>query len=325
MLVIQDFPNCDIPAISNGSALSIGNFDGCHLGHQELLKSAIARSRASTSTPTVLSFDPPPQAFFKKEPQLPRLFSPSLKQRALQELGIELLVLARFDEAMSKLSHDEFYSSLVHRKLQAKSLSLGENFCFGKNRLGDIVYLKQQCARDGTYLDVVASANYESAPISSSRIRHALQDGQVELANAMLGHCFLLEGTIVKGDQKGRILGFPTANLEARGQILPASGVYCGWVHIAHSKPSTVTTKPLDSAPAVFNIGTRPTIHQPNAGLRIEAHILENNIPLDSLYGKTAAFYLFKRLRDEIKFDGFDALKQAIANDVTSAKALLTK
>ena len=233
-----------------------------------------------------------------------------------------------FDDAFSNVTHQDFYKTCLRQRLKAAALVVGDDFHFGFQRLGHIDFLKSRANFDGIKLHIGSAVSCGEQRISSTRIRETISAlGDVSNAALMLGRPYLLEGDIEKGDQLGRKLAFPTANLGSVSQLVPKGGVYAGYVWLC------VDTQPINSPvvtklspaliPAVFNIGIRPSLGLDNAPLRIEAHLLTGEYAPDSLYGRHAGYYFAHRLRDERAFADLVQLKAQIQRDVDQARYLL--
>ena len=327
MIQASDF-SAYIPPLGQRTAVTIGNFDGCHLGHQELIEAAKNYGQTLGAIPTAITFTPRPEAFFRSLDWEALLFTEAQKTRALGELGLELQLVQRFDKSFSQVSHTEFYQRYLRERLAARALVVGDNFHFGYKRLGNADFLRAQGSLDQVALTIGAALQHAGQSISSTRIRSTLNEqGDVNTAALMLGRPYLLEGVIEKGDQMGRRLNFPTANLGGVHQLLPKYGVYAGYVWLESTAASderpTVTSRPAAAYPAVFNIGVRPTIAQPHPPVRLEAHLLAGEFGADALYGLRAGFYLAHRLRGEQAFADLQALRQQIGRDCEQARHLL--
>jgi riboflavin kinase / FMN adenylyltransferase len=304
VLVISDLDKAITP-----TAIALGNFDGVHRGHQCVIAPAIAPSEGLV--PTVLTFNPHPQEFFTGTTRL--LLTPiAEKIEQLEALGVQQLVLLPFNRAIAALTPQEFMQQILIDRLQARQISVGFNFRFGCKRCGSVEDLK---AVWGDRVNVVPEQlmhdelDSDGAPpvrISSSAIRAALTQGEIDTAHTLLGRPYSLIGKVVAGQQMGRKLGFPTANLQLHPQkFLPRDGVYAVQVINLADEPIA----------AVMNIGLRPTL----AGDKqrtVEVHLLNWS---GDLYGQELCVHLVKFLRPEQKFDSLDALKQQIAIDCTAA------
>ena len=316
------------------TVVTIGNFDGCHLGHQTLINKTILDSREESLTPAVVTFDPHPEAYFRglaaaKATAAPSLlFTAAQKSRAFQELGLELEVRQRFDAAFCQVTHEDFYADHLGRQLNARTVVIGADFRFGAGRRGDTAFLEARGRDDGRKVVIAPAARHGDEPISSTRIRSALVEaGDVETVKSMLGRPYMLQGRIVHGDKIGRTMQVPTANLGDVQQVVPRNGVYVGWVWLGAApgdpKEPRVMHLPIGAVPATFNIGVRPTLANPKPSLRIEAHLLTGTYGADSLYDLRVGYYLTHRLRDERRFPGLAELKTQIAADNAAARILL--
>lgn len=305
MLVISDLGKAITP-----TAIALGNFDGVHQGHQRVIMPAIATSEGLVST--VLTFNPHPQEFFTGTTRL--LLTPiAEKIEQLSALGVQQLVLLPFDRAIAALTPQEFMQQILIDQLQARQISVGFNFRFGCKRCGSVEDLQ---AMWGDRVNVVPEqlmhdeldSKDDNLPvrISSSAIRAALTQGEVDTAHTLLGRPYSLIGNVVAGQQMGRKLGFPTANLQLHPQkFLPRDGVYAVQVINLAAEPIA----------AVMNIGVRPTVTG-DKQRTVEVHLLNWS---GDLYGQELCVNLVKFLRPEQKFDSLDALKQQIKTDCENA------
>jgi len=271
------------------------------------------RPSLATPVPTVMTFFPHPQEFFSGQSR-PLLTPLTEKAAQISRLGIGQLVLLPFNQALADLSPEAFVEALLIKQLRAQQISVGKDFCFGKNRQGTVEDLKSLAQRYGVQVHIAPFVNSGTERISSSRIRSALAQADLTTAKHLLGRPYSLLGRVVQGQQLGRLLGFPTANLSVPpDKFLPCYGVYSVWVQ-------GTTTIPSHALPGVMNIGLRPTVE----GLKptVEVHLLHWS---GDLYGKTLQVFLHSYLRPEQKFDGLDDLKAQIQQDCQTALALLTK
>lgn len=280
-------------------AVTVGNFDGVHRGHQALLGGVVQAARARGVASVALTFDPHPAAVLAPE-RAPRLLS-SVDRRVelMAGTGLDGIVLQPFDLQFSRLSAEDFVERILLQSLSARCVVAGPDFRFGAGRRGTVDALS------GAGIEVVRIEPVveEGTPISSSRIREALGRGDVRLAARMLGHLPEIIGQVVKGDGRGRQIGVPTANLDLEGDLVPLDGVYAGEVTLA-GRPHRV----------VVNIGVRPTV---GAGRAVEVHVLDFD---GSLYGERLVVGLDRRLRDEKRFPSLEALKEQITRDIDQAR-----
>lgn len=290
-------------------ALAVGNFDGVHLGHRHLFERVVAAARAFGGAALALTFDPHPTRVLAPARAAPLLTSLDRRLELMAALGLDAVIVQRFDTAVSSQPAREFVEQVV-LGLRAREVFVGHDFHFGRNREGTGELLREFGAELGFVAHRVDPVTDDGAPISSTRARRALADGDLPLARRLLGRDFDLDGLVVRGDQRGRTIGFPTANLATPVEALPKDGVYAVRARVA-SEPG---------APAydgVLNLGVRPTVR---AGRSMEAHLLDVD---RDLYGRTLRVTFIARLRDERRFDGLDALRAQIARDVESARAAL--
>jgi riboflavin kinase/FMN adenylyltransferase len=297
----------DLPAEARGLVLGMGNFDGVHRGHAHLLHAAhAARPDARLG---VLTFEPHPRALFRPDDPPFRL-SPSAPRAALLAgLGVREVIEVHFDAAFAALTAEEFVVKVLHEALGAVHLACGADFAFGHRRGGNVAFLAARAEALGIGLSIVPQLADESGPISSSRIRRALQDGYPERAAVLLGRDWSIQGVVAQGDQRGRSIGFPTANIALGDYLEPARGVYAVRARLPDGR----------IVPGVANIGRRPTVADTHES-RLEVHLFDFS---GDLYGQTLDVALVGFLRPEQKFASFDALRQQILVDAADARNLL--
>ncbi len=298
------------------TAIALGNFDGIHLGHQRVICPLLELKRTNQSLiTTVVSFTPHPKTFFTGE-TIPLLTPYREKTQYLRQLGIEQFVLLPFNEQLASLSPQAFVEEVLIQKLQAKVISVGQDFCFGYQRRGTVADLKAIAELFGvkvlvSQLKTRLVNSGESVRISSSLIRQALGAGEVSQANQMLGRAYSLRGQVIEGQKLGRTIGFPTANLAiAPDKLLPRNGVYCVRVTLDDAASPVLN--------GVMNIGYRPTID--GKQLTVEVYLLDWS---GELYGRFLQVQLAKFLRPEQKFCSLAALKAQIWADCQSARSFL--
>lgn len=284
------------------SALSIGNYDGIHLGHRQLLTTA--RDLAPRSAVAVVTFEPHPLTVLRPQSAPPRLTPLSIKHATLERLAVDHLVILEPTKAVLDLSAETFFQLLMDRARPAHLIE-GDTFTFGKNRGGSVDSLRQWTANTNAQLHVVAPVSaplldLHVVPISSSLIRWLLANGRVRDAAICLGQPYILEGQVIQGFQRGRTLGVPTANLDCGNQMIPADGVYVG--------RCTVDGK---TYPAAVSIGNLPTFK--DRAFQVEAHLVGFD---GNLYGQCLQVELLDWSRDQIKFPSIDALKQRLDRDI---------
>ncbi len=304
----------DLPETVRGCVLSIGNFDGVHLGHQRILAAAGALAGGTGVKAVALTFDPPPDLVIRPDDVPQRIVPHPEKCQLLLGAGADIVVTVRTDKALLAMAPDQFIHQLVTRKFAPSCVVEGENFFFGLGRSGNVSTLREIGDKEGFAVKVLAPARVElsngPARISSTLIRRLIADGRVEEAGQCLGRPFALYGQIVTGEARGRVLDFPTANISPGEQITPADGVYAGWATIGRR-----------TRPAAVSIGVKPTF---GAGHRtVEAFLIgAAQGDLASLYGKTMALSFLQILREQEKFDDAEALRAQIAKDVERVREI---
>ena len=282
-------------------ALAIGNFDGMHLGHQALLARLVEVAKAKKLTPAVMTFEPHPREYFTPLNAPSRLCNLREKLEYFIDAGVEKTFVCAFNRRFSAITAQMFMDETLRKKMQVDTILVGEDFRFGAKRIGTVDDFKV----NGFNLIDFAPVNFANERISSTRVRDALSYGNLQLARELLGRNYSISGKVVHGAKRGRELGFPTAN-----------------IHIKHERPALtgVYAVKLDGLNAVANLGVRPTITGVPK-LSLEVHILDFN---EDLYGRHVHVEFLHKIRDEMKFNGLDALKAQIAQDVVVARALFT-
>ena len=289
-------------------ALTIGNFDGVHLGHQNILAMLIEKARELDIDACVMSFEPLPQEYFAADTAPARLTRLREKWCALENTGIDQFLCIRFNHWLADLTAEEFIQKILIDKLHVRYLVIGDDFRFGKGRTGDFEMLKVAGQKHG--FDVVNSHSHclNGERISSTAIRKALAHDELQHAQQMLGRPYIICGRVAHGDKRGRTIGFPTANIKLHRHATPLSGVYA------------VTLSGINDQPiaGVANIGKRPTVDGEH--LQLEVHLFNFD---KSIYGEQVCVEFKHKLRNEIRFDSFELLKEQIIKDSEQAKALL--
>ena len=309
MIVHRDLRH--LPPEARGCAVAIGNFDGVHRGHRAVIEAA--RGLAAGGRPlAVLTFEPHPKEVVTPATAPRRLTPMRRKIELLRELGCAHLFLLRFDRALMAMAADKFVAEVLVSRLGISALTSGESFRFGHKRQGDAALLAAAGARHGFDYAPIPPLLDGDAPCSSTRIRHALGEGDLETANRLLGYPFLYSGLVQTGDKRGRALGFPTANLvPASGRhALPANGVYA-------VRAGRRTAAGVSWFPAVANLGRRPTFG--GGRVLLEVHLFD--VQLD-LYGERLDVAFLERLRGETTFSGAAALEAQIARDCRDARRI---
>lgn len=292
------------------SVVTIGSFDGVHRGHQAIIRVAVRRAQELGIPAVAVTFDRHPQEAIQPENAPPYLTTLTSRLRLLLEAGVQDVLVLRFDRQFAALHPEAFLHSVLQRRLNARCIVVGRDFRFGHQRMGNVDYLQEAQARFGFEVEAVADILYRGERISSSRIRQALLGGEVQEASAMLGRAYVLEGVVVRGQQLGRKLGYPTVNLSLRApQLVPRDGIYAG--KLLHPRTGNVYV-------AAISVGVRPTVD--GSKRTIEAYLLGFS---GSLYGEEVHLGFFYRLRDERKFESLNALKTQMDRDVQQVAELI--
>lgn len=284
------------------SVVTIGNFDGVHLGHQQLIAATLTQAKKYNVPAVLLSFSPHPSKLLLAEP-VQCLMTDEQKKLKLKKTGLDYAVFANFTPEFAQMSPDIFIQEVLIKNLGAVAVIVGDNFKFGKKAAGTAEYLKKQLALQNIKTKIIFAVEVEDKICSSSLIRTMLSQGDVSEAARFLGCPFQLQGKIVSGDKRGRDLGFPTANIETEQELIPASGVYFTTVQIEGNETIFV---------GATNIGTRPTFGQKSAR-KIETHILDFS---EDIYGKLITLNFIEKIRDEVKFASITDLKARISQDI---------
>jgi len=286
--------------------MTVGNFDGLHRGHQALLQMARAEKVRHGGLLAVYSFDPHPQVLFKAPGEHTYLEKRSVWRERLANSGVDILIEEKFTKEFSQLSAEEFLERHWARELNLKSLTVGSDFRFGRNRQGEQKLLESWSQERGLIFHAVPPVIFEGERVSTSRIKALLREGQVLQVQNLLGRPFSIKGEVKKGDQRGRTLGFPTLNLVEESASLLRRGVYVASVN--HKAKSFL---------AVTNVGVRPTLHQ-SSQVVVESHLLGTS--LEEFYGQIIEVQFQDFLRDEKKFSGLEELRQQIQVDIHKAQ-----
>ncbi|GHE79844.1 bifunctional riboflavin kinase/FAD synthetase [Thalassotalea profundi] len=290
-----------------GCVLTIGNFDGVHLGHGRVIEALVSQAQKKGVASAVMVFEPQPQELFSPSTAPARLTRLRDKYVLLKRLGVDYLICVNFNRKFANLTATDFVEQLLVNKLNIKHLIIGDDFHFGKNRLGNFSMLQNAGKEFNFSVSDTASYKLEDCRISSTEIRKALVRGDLAEAEKMLGRPYAIIGRVFHGDKRGRELGFPTANILLKRRVSPVSGVYVVKVNTPKVQYS-----------GVANIGKRPTID----GVRqqLEVHIFDFN---QSIYGEIIEVQLLRKLRDEIKFASITELTEQIAIDCNNARNVL--
>ena len=300
-----------MPPLPSAPVVSVGNFDGVHLGHQTLMSTLAARANALNCPALALTFHPHPLSLLRPDKQLNMIYS--LEQRALllSRFGAQIILCLRFDQDLAGMSAEDFIRSILVDKLKARELVEGFNFNFGKNGQGNVEFLRQMSHKYNYVVHQVEPVIIDGAPVSSSRVRKAISTGQMELAARLLGRPYQISGTVIHGQRRGaHLLGMPTANLAIEPyQLLPPQGVYAARVQLENGQQKD----------ALFNLGINPTFG-PLPEARLEAHLLDFS---GNLYGQHLWVRPWRFLREERKFSTTAELKEQMTQDLEQARQAL--
>lgn len=291
------------------TCLTIGTFDGVHLGHQKVLEHLLAISKSNNLLPTVLTFSHHPKLVLKKDPNIKLINSLDERIRLINQQGISNVVVQHFDESFAKLTADEFVEGFLVKKLNVGTLCMGYNHRFGKNREGGFAQIQKLGEQFNFSVFEIPKEEINQCGVSSTKIREALSEGNLEIANSCLGYSYQIEGVVVTGKNIGKKLGYPTANLSIENplKLIPKNGVYVVQSEIGGQKLN-----------GLMNIGLKPTFNEKER--TIEVHYLDYE---GDLYGKKITVSLLKFMRNEQKFDTKELLKKQIQQDEDAARFFL--
>jgi riboflavin kinase / FMN adenylyltransferase len=303
--VVRDpLRSTDLP---RGGIVTIGNFDGVHLGHRRILEKVVARAREADRPSVAITFEPHPLSVLRPDHAPRRLQTLRQKEEALEAIGIENLLVIPFTRDFSLTEPEEFVRSVLRTRLAVSEVYLGSHFAFGRGKRGDIALLKRMGPECGFVAASVEEVISDGEAISSTRIRSAIARGDVVRANAMLGREYEIDGLVAKGDKVGRKIGYPTINLEPENDLHPADGVYVTQIHIQSFD------RRFD---CVTNIGRRPTVYEDYATV-IETFVLDFSA---NVYGERVRLFFFERLREERRFPSVTALSDQIGRDIEETR-----
>ena len=311
MRLIRSTNNFPYELVKSGSILTIGAFDGLHLGHQCLIKNLVKQAKIRCLPSVVMSFEPTPGEFFAKEKPPARLMRFREKFEALEKLGIDIFFCPRFDENIRDLTADDFIRNLLIQKLNIKYLIIGDDFHFGRNRGGNFEQLERVKDILEFEIEKTLSVIISNKRTSSTLIRDLLYKGDLIGAREFLGKNYQMSGRVVIGHQLGRQLGYPTANVNIRRLESALMGIFA-------VKVFGISDKPLD---AVASLGRRPTFYKGKKPL-LEVHIFDFN---EDIYGRYIHIDFIEKIRDEVKFNNADELIKQMHRDAKKAKEILTK
>ncbi len=303
MQILRSIPD----AATNPIALTIGNFDGVHLGHQAMLARLCAAAAARGLPACVMTFEPHPREFFAPDKAPVRLTSLREKLELLAHHGVERTHLCRFNFALAQVTAQEFIERILVRGLGVRWLQVGDDFRFGARRAGDLNMLKAHAARHGYAVEAMATLELDGERVSSTAVREALAAGDMAKAGRLLGHPYRISGRVVRGDQLGRKLGFPTANVRMKHNRPPLTGIFA--VEFRRGAGAPVQ--------GVASLGVRPTLKAQGAAPVLEVYLFDFK---GEIYGEPVSVDFLHKFRDEAKYVDLETLKQQIARDVIDAR-----
>ena len=303
MQIIRNIQN--LKPSHHGCVATIGNFDGVHLGHQAVLGQLAEKADELCLPLTVVTFEPQPQEVFRPEKAPPRLTRFREKVQALRRYAVDRVLVLKFNKGFSQQSPDDFIQNLLVNGLGVKYLVIGDDFRFGKDRAGDFEMLQAAGVKHGFEVVNMHTFALDEERVSSTRVRSALGEGDLNEAEKLLGRIYRMSGRVAHGDKKGRTIGFPTANIHLHRINTPLRGVFAVELFGLEGEP----------LPGVANLGTRPTV----GGMRtlLEVHLFDFE---GDIYGKHVHVEFLRKLRDERRFDSFDELKAQILRDTEQAR-----
>jgi riboflavin kinase/FMN adenylyltransferase len=288
--------------------VTIGNFDGVHLGHRQIIQMAVQKARSRQGEAAAYTFRPHPQLALRPDSPVRLLSTYDEKLELLEEAGLDVVIEEPFGREFSETPPSVFFTDVILRRISAEAVVVGYDFAFGKGREGNLQVLEKFCKDSGIEFTVVSPVKIGNEVASSSKIRQHLLAGQIAEANALLGREFSYRGIVIRGDQRGRVIGCPTANIQPADKLAIPYGVY-------------VTRSVVDGQvlPSVTSVGVRPTFEGANQPM-VETHVLDFS---QDLYGKSLEVRFVHRIRDEMKFSGVEELKAWIARDIGEARVRL--
>jgi riboflavin kinase / FMN adenylyltransferase len=295
----------ELPGAPRRVCAAIGVFDGVHLGHQQVIRQTIADAGHHEAVSVVITFDRHPNAVVAPHAVPPAIYSLPQKLSAIAALGTDATLVIPFDEDFSRRTAESFITQLIHDFGSVRSLCVGREFTFGRRRQGNVPLLERMGAAHGFKVHGLASVSLDGQVVSSTRIRQCIQAGNLDAASQMLGREYELSGVVMAGEQLGRQLGFPTANLDIQGLATPRQ----------RCSPSRACTA-YTPAGGVANLGSRPTVAGGNGALKLEVHLLDFH---EEIYGAPMTVQFLQHLRPELKFDSLEELRGQIERDITAA------
>jgi riboflavin kinase / FMN adenylyltransferase len=308
--MVIHYPDDGRPAEWRRPVVALGNFDGLHRGHQKILDRVRRQAREHAATPVVMTFDPHPPRIVRPDKAPPLLMTKAQRIEALAREGIDAVAVVRFTHELSRWEPEQFVRAVLVEWLRVAEVWVGANFLFGRDRSGNFSLLRSLGARYGFRAEKIDPVRYREFVVSSTRIRRLVAEGRVDEAGALLGRCHYIDGVVVRGEERGRRLGFPTLNVRTDNELLPPDGVYA-------------TTVTIDGAalPSITNIGVRPTFGEGGA-VSVETHVFDF---AREIYGAGVRLAFVQRMRPERTFSDVGALVAQIEADCLQARALFDR
>jgi len=303
------FESLDFSERFMNPVLTIGNYDGLHLGHRRIIEKIQEKAFDLNGTSMLMTFHPHPLTILRPDKFIGLITPLHVKKRLIEEAGIDVLIIIPFTDDFRHVTPEAFVDNLLVKKLGIKGLIVGYDFKFGKEGKGNVEYLALHSTEYGFFFEIQGAITFDGEKVGSNRIRKMIQEGDVGKAALHLDRPYMIEGTVVKGEGRGRTIGFPTINLKTEFPLIPKRGVYITDVDVGGKR-----------YPAVTNIGYNPTFD--GQSLTIETYILDFS---GDLYDQEIALYFLERIRDEVRFSSVDELKERIWKDVEVARNYFNK
>jgi riboflavin kinase/FMN adenylyltransferase len=301
---MQVFESLDVPVTVTNPVLTIGNYDGVHIGHRTIIEIVKGKAREIGGTSMLMTFQPHPLHVLRPDKELPSITPVKEKIRLIEEAGIEVLLIVPFTQEFSQITPEAYVKDILVGKLGIRGLVVGYDFRFGRGGRGDMEGMKKYAESHGFFLEVVNAVTIGGEKVGSNKIRKLLQNGEVDKANLLLGRPYMIRGAVVHGEGRGRAFGFPTINMKTDFDLVPPNGVYISEVMVGRERLQSVT-----------NIGYNPTFGGQERS--IETFILDYG---RDLYGQDVRLFFHVKWREEVRFENAEELRKQIERDVNSAR-----
>jgi len=301
---MQVFESLDLPVKFPNPVLTIGNYDGVHVGHRTIIEITKGKAREMGGTSMLMTFYPHPLHVLRPDKELPSITPLEEKKRLIEEAGVEVLLIVPFTEEFSHVAPEDYVKEILVRRLGIKGLVVGYDFKFGRGGRGDIEGMKKYAEAYGFFVEVVSAVTIGGEKVGSNKIRKLLRSGDIDKANLLLGRPYMVSGKVIRGEGRGRAFGFPTINLKTDFDLVPPNGVYISEVVVGDQSLQSAT-----------NIGYNPTFGGQER--TIETFIFDYD---GELYGKDVRLFFHVKLREEVRFESVSELRQQIERDVTAAR-----